>query len=138
MTRAEWFLGIIAIATLTASVVQIVAILYVVKLLRRTAGVLDRVEQTVRPQLEAMARDAARATAVFTDRVESADRMVSEIGDGVDRAIRLVQRAASAPAREGAAVVEGVKAAVSAFREIRERQGQTRMGGEEEEDLFIG
>jgi len=135
----DWFLGIIAVATLATAIVQIGAILYAGTLLRRMARLIDRVEQDLRPQLNSISREAARVATLVADRVESADRVVEQVSNGVDRAVRLVQKAASAPAREGAAAIQGLKAAVSAYREMRENSDAARAPrGSDEEDLFIG
>jgi hypothetical protein len=62
---------------------------------------------------------------------------VTDLARRVDETTVVVQRAIVTPAREGMAIVAGLKAGLAAirgFRQMRERQRQA----EEEDQLFIG
>ena len=81
-------------------------------------GVLNRlvaqVEQEMKPlaeSLNAMARDAARISALAAGQVERVDRLVTDL-DGPNRADRHrpFRRLILRPLREGAAMMAGVRA----------------------------
>jgi broad specificity phosphatase PhoE len=141
VTLTQLFLGIIAAATLVMAVLQVGAILYAGVLLRRVARLLGQVEQELKPfseSVNAIGRDAARAAALAAAQVERVDRLFASVTDRVEQTVQALQKAAGMPAREGAALIVALKAAVGAFRELRERS-RTRVGRTEDEDaLFIG
>jgi broad specificity phosphatase PhoE len=88
--------------------------------------------------VNAIGRDAARAAALAAAQVERVDRLFASVTDRVEQTVQALQKAAGMPAREGAALIVALKAAVGAFRELRERS-RTRVGRTEDEDaLFIG
>jgi hypothetical protein len=130
VTLTQLFLGIIAAATLVTAVLQVGVILYAGVLVRRVARLLGRVEQELKPfsdSVNAIGRDAARATALAAAQVERVDRLFASVTDRVEQTVQALQKAATIPAREGAALIVALKAAVGAFRELRERSG-SRVG----------
>jgi uncharacterized 2Fe-2S/4Fe-4S cluster protein (DUF4445 family) len=70
------------------------------------------------------------------------DRAFGEMASRVDQTLATAQTFIAGPAREGMAIVAGVKAAVSALKGIREatrrRTSRAARVEEEEESLFIG
>ena len=75
--------------------------------------------------------------------VERFDVLVSDFSNRIDQTLTTAQRFVTGPAREGMAIVAGVRAAVSALQGLREasrRRSAVRSaaGEEEEESLFIG
>ena len=137
---AELFLGIIAVATLVMTIVQVSAILYGLMLARRIARLVDQIEHEMRPvadSLNAMTRDAARATALAAAQVERFDKLFGDLTAKIEETAATVQKAIFAPLREGAAVVAGIRAAMEVFKDLSKRSsGRART--EEEEALFIG
>jgi hypothetical protein len=137
----EWavvFMGIIAIATLATAVVQIGVLVAASRLARRVERLAERVEQDLKPiigHLESIGRDASRAAALATAQVERADRLFGDVSRRVEETLDGAQAALAAPAREGAALLAGVRAALSALRDIP--GGNARQRSEEEDALFI-
>jgi hypothetical protein len=68
-----------------------------------------------------MSADAKRAAALASAQVERADRLFGDAARRVDDTMGVVQRAILAPARDGMAIVQGIKAAFAAFRDPRPR-----------------
>jgi hypothetical protein len=119
------FLGVIAVATLTTSILQVGVLVAAGRLAMRLMRLADRLEREVKPlfaHLDAIGRDAARASALAAAQVETA--------------MDSVQHAAGMPAREGAAILAGFRAALSTLRGTdghRTRRGR----GEDEDALFV-
>jgi hypothetical protein len=138
---AELFLGIIAAATLVMALVQISVVVYGWMLARRVSRLVAQIEQEMKPladSLNAMARDAARATAVAADRVERIDTLFSDLIARIEQTASALQHAVVTPLRDGAAVMAGVRTALEVFRELTRRPGTSRTRTEEEDALFIG
>ena len=132
------FLGIIAVATLATAIVQIGVLVAAGLLTRRVGRLVDRVEHDLSPvfaSLHAIAQDAARAASLTTAQVERVDRLFADAALRVDETLKLVQSAVAAPAREGAALVSGLRAALNAIRSgMRSPRGRT---ADDEDALFI-
>lgn len=140
ITVTEVFLGIIAVATLVMALVQVGFVLYGMALARRLSRILDQVEQEMKPVLEelsAMARDAARASALAVVQVERVDKLFTELTARIEQTTTTVQRTIITPLREGAAVMAGIKAVLSILRDVTGRSGAAARG-EDEDALFIG
>jgi hypothetical protein len=145
-TTAEVFLGIIALAVAIMAIVQVGAIVAGLRVARRMEQLANDLEATVKPlvaNLTAMSAEASRATAVATAQVERLDRLFSELATRVDATLATAQSIVAGPAKDGMAIVAGVKAAVGALKSIREatrRRSSARSMSfeEEEESLFIG
>ena len=137
---AEVFLGVIAVATLTMALVQVSVIVYGWILARRIARLVAEMEQELKPladNLNAMARDAARATALAAAQVDRVDRLFADLATKLEQTASTVQKAVIAPLREGAAVMTGLRVALEVFRELT-RSRSTRARSDEEDALFIG
>jgi hypothetical protein len=138
-TTAEVLLGIIAVATLVTAFAQ-VGLFFAVSRLREKVGQLGvQFEQEVRPILakaDAVAENAARASALALAQVERADRLFTDLSERIDRTLAVVQGSLLAPAREGRALLAGVGAALAAFRQLR--AARARAAADEEDPLFIG
>jgi hypothetical protein len=139
-TTGVALLGIIALATLVMALVQVGAIVFVGRLARRVDALADKVEQEVKPLLSNLAQvaeDAARSSSLAAAQIERADQLFANLVQRADETFTLVQAAIITPAREGRALLSGVRAAIMAFRELRaERARRSRF--EEEDPLFIG
>lgn len=146
---AGLFLGVIALATLLTAVVQIAVVVVVARLARRMERLADRVEHELKPmfsQLNAVGRDASKMSALATAQAERLDHALAGVAGRPDQALadvagRLedtlvsVQASAAGTAREGVAVLAGVKAALAALKEGRAGRARSRV--EEEDALFI-
>ncbi len=138
---AEVFLGVIALATFTMAAIQLGVLVYGWTVARRVNRLLDQVERQMQPladSLNAIARDAARVSALAACQAERVDRLVTDLTARLEQTATTVQDAVLRPLREGAAMLAGVKAAIEVFREFAKRPGATRARSEEEDALFIG
>jgi hypothetical protein len=141
MSRGEAFLGVIAVATLVMALVQVSVIICGWLLARRVARIVTEIERemtSIMQSLNAMARDAARATALAAGQVERADKLFADLSVRVEQTAATVQKAILAPLREGAAVMAGVKAALAVLKHFTRRPGSSGARSEEEDALFIG
>jgi hypothetical protein len=138
---AVLFLGGIAIATIVMALIQVGAIIVGVRLARRVSHLVTRVEQELSPtvrRLADMSGEASRAAAVAVQQVEKIDRLVTDASQRLDRALASVQGAIDVPAREGAAIAEGVRTSVRTWRELRRQQRAARFRPDDDDPLFIG
>jgi hypothetical protein len=133
------FLGVIAAATLITSILQVGVLVVAGRLAMRLMRLVDRIEREVKPllgHLDAIGRDAARAASLAAAQVERADGLFADLTQRIETTMDTVQTAVGTPAREGAAIVAGFRAALSAFRGMRGKRGR-RARGEDEDALFI-
>jgi hypothetical protein len=142
------FLGVIALATLATAIMQVRVLLAAGRLARRIERFVDHADQELKPiigPLNAIGHDASRAASLATAQVERADRVITTQVERVDRVLatlvdRLgetfdtIQTAVVRPAREGAALLAGLRAALGI---IRERGGRPRSRADDEKALFI-
>lgn len=141
-------LGIIAVATLVMALVQVGAIIALLRIAKQTQEVLVSVQRDVKPLIEevkpllakvnAIADEASKTATVATAQAEKIDRLVTDLTRRVDETSAIVQQAIVIPAREGIAVVAGLKAAVAALRGFGDFRARTRRSVDEEDPLFIG
>jgi hypothetical protein len=126
VTLTEVFLGIIAVAVLAMAAGQVAAVVLARRAVRDIGDTVTRLERDVRPimaNVQSMAADAARATAIASAQVERADRLLSDAAQRVEDTMNIVHSSLAllTPARSGMAVVQGIRAAFLAFRELRAR-----------------
>jgi hypothetical protein len=137
----DLFLGVIALAVAVMAAIQVGAIIVAARLAKRVDRLAAQIEQDIKPvfqNLHTLTADAARAAALAAVQVERADKMFADLVQRLDYTLSAVQNRVLAPAREGAAVLAGIRAALAAFRDLRE-PGRRRPSVVEEEDaLFIG
>jgi hypothetical protein len=132
------FLGVIAVATLVTALVQVAVLVAAGRLTRRVERLADDVHREVRPlveHLDALGRDARRASSLATAQLERVDHMSSDLADRLDRTLNTVQAAAAGGAREGAALLAAFRAALSVVRDFR--TGRARSAADDEDALFI-
>jgi len=133
---SEIFLGVIAVATLTTAIVLVGVLVAATRLARRVERRLDQLETELKPlvgHLNAIGREASRATALAAAQVERVDRLFGDIAFRVDEGLQGVLAALSRPAREGRAVLGAIALAIRALRDVKGR----RRRSEEEDALFI-
>lgn len=142
---AEVLLGIIALAVAVMAIVQVGAIVAGLRVARRVERLAADMETSVKPllaNLTTMSAEASRAAAVAATQVERIDKVFSEMAARVDQTLATAQAFIAGPAREGMAIVAGIRAAMSALHGIREasrRRSAARIAAtEDEESLFIG
>lgn len=136
---SEVFLGVIAVATLALAIVQVGVFVVAGLAVRRVTKLIATVEEELRPifgHVNAIARDASRATALATAQVERADQLFSDLAARVDQALNDVQASLGRPAREGRALFSAFKAAFDAIRDAR-RNRSRHPRGDDEDALFI-
>ena len=136
---SEVFLGVIAVATLAMAIAQVGVFITASLLARRVARLMDQVERELKPafgHVNAIGRDASRAVALATAQVERADRLFSDLSQKIDETLATVQKSIIAPAREGRALFNALRAVLDGLREAR-RTARTRHRAEDEDALFI-
>jgi predicted PurR-regulated permease PerM len=136
----EVFLGVIAVATLAIALVHIAVLVAAGMVARRIGRLIDEVEREMKPvfgQLQAIARDAARAAAVAGAQVERADRLLSDLGQRIEQTLNTVQTSFLTPIREGRALFGAFRAGLAAIRELRDRARSGQSRADEEDALFI-
>ena len=140
----EWsgvFLAIIAVATLVMALIQVGAVIAILRIARQAQEVVTSIQRDVKPLIakaNVVVDEASRTAALATAQAQKVDRLVTDLARKVDETSSLVQHAIVTPAREGLAVVAAVNAALGAFRgwgDFRGRHGRT---AEEDDALFIG
>jgi hypothetical protein len=132
------FLGVIAAATLVMAVVQVTLLVVAGRMTQKVGRAAEDVRRELRPivqHLDAIGRDAKRASALATAQLERVDQMSADLADRLDRTLHTIQSAASGGAREGAAMLAAFRAALSAVRDFR--GPRARPGADDEDALFI-
>jgi len=139
---AEFFLGVIALATLTMAGIQVAVIVYGWSVARRVERLLTQVDQQMAPltqNINAIARDAARISSMAVGQMERADKLVTDLAERIEHTSTTVQNAILRPLRDGAALLAGFRAALGVLRELTGRPGSgTGPRSEDEDPLFIG
>lgn len=142
------FLGIIAVATLVMALIQVGAIIVILRLATQAQQVVVSIQRDVKPLLDdvkpllakvnAIADEASRTATVATAQAQKIDRLVTDLTRRVDETSAIVQQAIVLPAREGVAVVAGIKAALAALRGFADFRARGRRPVDDEDALFIG
>jgi hypothetical protein len=137
--RAEFFLGIIAFATLATAIVQIGVLVAAGLLVRRAQRLVVQIEHDIRPIFEhvnAIARDASRMASLATVQVERVDRLVADVIQRLEQTLSALQSLVTGPLTDGATLFTGVQSILSLIRDLRAgRRRRTR--ADDEDALFI-
>ncbi len=140
----ELFLGIIALAVVVMAAIQVGAIFAGIRLARRVDALATQIDQELKPllaNLTALSSEAARAASLAARQAERLDRVFGEMVERVDQTLAAAQEFVTGPARQGMAIMSGVKAVLDVLRSLREssrRRAAPRPGMDDEESLFIG
>jgi hypothetical protein len=140
----EFLLGIIAFAVLVMALIQVAAIVAGIRLAKRVNQLTTQLDQEIKPliaNLNALSSEAARAASLAARQAERLDRVFGELVERVDGTLAAAQEFVTGPARQGMAIMAGVKAVIEAFRGMREtsrRRTASRPAVDDEESLFIG
>ena len=143
---AELLLAVIAVAVAVMAIVQVGAIVAGLRVARRVEQLTTELETSIKPlvaNLTALSAEASRAATLAAAQVERFDKVVADLTVRLDQTMAAAQQFVSGPAREGMAIVAGVRAALTAFQGLREsarRRTPSRSVTleEEEESLVIG
>lgn len=137
---SQTYLGIIAAATALMALVQIGAIVVLARVALQVRDIIATLQQDIRPLLAratAVADEAHKTATLATAQAQKIDRLVTDLTERVDETSLIIQQAIITPAREGLALIAGLKAAFSVLRGLRDLR--PRAGGVDDEDaLFIG
>jgi hypothetical protein len=136
-SRAEVFLGIIAVATLLTSIVQIGVLVAAGLLTRRVHRLVKQVEGDLKPifeHLNALAHDASRAAALATAQVERVDQAIGVLTMRLEHTLAAVQSVVTGPLR-GAAWFGGLRTILDFLRDLRSHRPSRR--ADDEDALFI-
>jgi hypothetical protein len=136
----EVFLGVIAAACLAIAVVHVAVLVTAGLIARRVNRMVDRFEGELRPVFEnvqAIARDAARAASVATAQVDRADRLFANLAQRVDQTLQAVTESLGTSARNGRAVVNAFRAGFRAMRDARHGARARHARTDDENPLFI-
>lgn len=140
----EWspiFLAIIAAATLIMALIQVGAVIAILRVAKQAQTTLSMMQREVQPLIAKandLAGEASKTMTLATAQAQKVDRMVTDLTRRVDETSAIVQQAIVTPAREGIAIVSGIKAALGALRSGADFRGRTGRHAEEEDPLFIG
>jgi hypothetical protein len=119
------FLGVIAAATLVTAITQVAVLVAAGRLARRVERVADDVQRELRPvieHLDAVGRDARRASSLAAVQMERVDQMFADLGDRLDHTLNTIQTAA-------------FRAAMAVVRDFR--AARARSAADDEDALFI-
>ena len=134
------FLGAIAVATVLMAAIQVGAVIYASRLARKVQRISEQVEAEIKPlftTLNQISVDAARAASLAAAQVERADRLFADVSLRVEQTVTALQNSIVAPARQGVALINGIRAALAALRAFR-NHARARSRSEDEDALFIG
>lgn len=142
---SEWstvFLGIIALAVTVMAAIQVGVIVYGARLAKRVDALATQVDRDIKPllaHLTTIGEEAARASSLAAAQVERVDRLFADVTLKVEETAHALQTAIIAPAREGMALMAGLRAAFEAVRGLRQPTAPSRSAAHDEDDpLFIG
>jgi hypothetical protein len=137
----DLFLGLIALAVIVMAAIQVGAIIVAARLAKRVDRLATQIEEDIKPVFQNLTRltaDAARTAALAATQVERADRVFGDLAQRVDYTLNTLQNRVLGPARDGMAVVAGIRAALATFRHLRQTTRKRQAVVEEEDALFIG
>lgn len=137
---SEIFLGVIAGAMVVMALLQLGAIVALVRVLGQAQRTLGAVQQDIRPLVDkanTIAEEASRTAALATAQAQKIDILVTDLSRRVESTAAVVQEAIVTPAREGIAIVSALRAGLGALRGFRDPRPRTARH-EEEDPLFIG
>ena len=135
------YLAVIAVAVAVMAVIQVAAIVVAMRAARRVGDAVSRLEGDLRPivaNLKSMSADAARTASIASAQAQRAEQLIGDLTARVNSTVAVVEETVIGPAREAYAVVQGLMAAVGAFRQGAQSPGRRPVSTEEEDSLFIG
>ena len=143
----DLYLALIALGVLVMAAIQVAAIVVALRAAKRAGEMASRFEQDVRPiivNLQKVSEEAARASAQAAAQVDRLDALASGIARRVEDTAATLQQTILQPARDGLALLNGLKSIIASFREAREPRATREAapprkdGREPHDELFIG
>ena len=140
---SDWsdvFLGIIAVATLATAIVQIGVLVAAGMLARRIGRLPEQVERDLSPliaSLNAIGQDAARARHWRRLKWNASIASSAMPCQRLETSLNVIQTAISVPAREGAALMVGLRAVLDSLRRGAANRPSRTRSSDEEDALFI-
>ena len=142
------YLGLIALGVLVMATLQVVAMVAALRAARRLGEMAGRFERDVRPilaNLQKVSEEAARASAQAAAQIDRLDALVAGVARRVEETAAAVQETILKPARDGLALLSGLKSIIASFREPRQareprdgREGRDKTPAAPDDELFIG
>ena len=135
------YLAVIAVGVAAMAVMQIAAIVVAMRTARRVGDAVSRLESDVRPivtNLKVLSDDAARMASIASAQAQRAEQLIGDLTSRVNSTVAAVEASVVTPAREAYAIVQGLMAALAAFRRGAARPSRRPTASEEEDALFIG
>ena len=140
---SDLYLGLIAFGVIVMAAIQVAAVVAAIRAARRAGEMAGRFERDVRPiiaNLQKVSEEAARASAQAAAQVDRLDTLVANVARRVEETAATVQQTILQPARDGLALLSGLKSIIASFREPREPREapQRKEAPGPHDDLFIG
>ena len=136
------FLGVIAVSVALMAMIQVGVIVFGARLARRIEQIATQIDRDIKPlivNLNVVGQEAARAAELAAIQVQRVDALFADVADRIDETASTLQTAILTPAREGMALIQGVKAAFAALKDIRSAAAPAPAVPHTEDDpLFIG
>ena len=121
MTTSEAILGIIALATLTTAITQVGVLIAGIRLARRVHTAVERIEGATGPivaRLDELSAEAIESMTAARNQMDRLERMTGDVVSRIDQTVHSLQTYVLNPARQGAALLAGARAAVLGFRRL--------------------
>ena len=134
-------LGVIAGAVLLLAVVQVVTLLYGLRVVRRVDRMAAQVEQEILPVIDrvnSVSSDITRATSLAVAQIERADQLFARFAVRAERLMTVGEGAVVDPVRRIAALLQGLRAALESLRGGARKPAGKDSADEDQEALFIG
>jgi hypothetical protein len=134
-------LAVIAGAVAVMAIIQVAAVIIAMRAARRVGDAVTKFEDDVRPviaNLKSMSADAARTASIASAQAQRAEQLIGDLTARVSDTVAAVEATIVAPARDAYAMVQGLLAALAAFRQPPPAPARHASASEEEDSLFIG
>jgi hypothetical protein len=118
----DLYLGLIAFGVIVMAAIQVMAVVAALRAARRVGEMAARFEQDVRPimhNLQKVSEEAARASTQAAAQVDRLDALAAGIARRVEDTAATLQHTILQPARDGLALLDGLKTFIAGFREPR-------------------
>jgi hypothetical protein len=115
----DLYLALIALGVIVMAAIQVTAIVIAIRAARRAGELAVRFEQDVRPiitNLQKVSEEAARASTLAAAQVDRLDALVAGLSRRVEDTAVTLQQVILQPARDGLALLAGLKDIISSFR----------------------
>jgi len=133
------WLGVIAVSVLAMALIQMGAILFLLRYAKRLMAITEDLQREIKPlaaRVSAIADEAHRAAALATKQVERIDALVGDVARRVQHTTSVIESIVTGPVRHGSAILSGVRSIIAAVLTTRPDRGGDR--DEEEDALFVG